>query len=107
MSLACLRLLLRIPMNTEIIMVIIYMGCLLSGANWILLSDVTRWFREGRFPISSFQSAALLVGGKGNDISGARGLSFCPRTPAFFVDLCRNYRKIFKACEFNQKPIHK
>ncbi|MCP9265310.1 SAGA-associated factor 29 [Dirofilaria immitis] len=68
--------LLRIPMNIEIIMVILYLGCLLSGANWILLSDVTRWFREGRFPVSLFQSAALLVGGKGNDIFNAKGLSF-------------------------------
>ncbi|VDK89015.1 unnamed protein product, partial [Litomosoides sigmodontis] len=73
--------LLRVPMSTEIIMVILYLGCILSGANWVLLSDITRWFREGRFPISLFQSAALLVGGRGNDVFSAKGFSYCPRTP--------------------------
>uniref|UniRef100_A0A915Q2Z8 TATA box-binding protein-associated factor RNA polymerase I subunit B n=1 Tax=Setaria digitata TaxID=48799 RepID=A0A915Q2Z8_9BILA len=73
--------LLRIPMSVEIIMVILYFGCLLSGASWVLLSDITRWFREGRFPMSLFQRAALIVAGKGNDIFDLKGLSFCPKTP--------------------------
>lgn len=32
-------------MSTEIIMVILYLGCILSGANWVLLSDVTRYLQ--------------------------------------------------------------
>uniref|UniRef100_A0A1I8EWE3 TATA box-binding protein-associated factor 1B n=1 Tax=Wuchereria bancrofti TaxID=6293 RepID=A0A1I8EWE3_WUCBA len=95
--------LLRIPMNTEIIMVILYLGCLLSGANWLLLSDVTRWFREGRFPISSFQSAALLVGGKGNDIFNARGFSFCPRTPT--MPLYEYMRTIMVVAQLTDIPV--
>lgn len=38
--------LLRVPMSTEIIMVILYLGCLLSGANWVLLSDITRYLQS-------------------------------------------------------------
>ncbi|EJD76549.1 hypothetical protein LOAG_06896, partial [Loa loa] len=96
--------LLRIPMSTEIIMVILYLGCLLSGANWVLLSDVTRWFREGRFPISSFQSAALLVGGKGNDIFNAKGLSFSPRSPT--MPLYEYMRTIMVVAQITDIPVH-
>uniref|UniRef100_A0A0R3RY32 TATA box-binding protein-associated factor RNA polymerase I subunit B n=1 Tax=Elaeophora elaphi TaxID=1147741 RepID=A0A0R3RY32_9BILA len=95
--------LLRIPMNIEIIMVILYLGCLLSGANWMLLSDVTRWFREGRFPISLFQSAALLVGGKGNDIFSAKGLSYCPRTPT--MPLYEYMRTVMVIAQLTDIPV--
>ncbi|VBB32450.1 unnamed protein product [Acanthocheilonema viteae] len=95
--------LLRVPMSMEIIMVILYLGCLLSGANWMLLSDITRWFREGRFPISLFQSAALLVGGKGNDIFSAKGLSYCPRTPT--MPLHEYVRTIMVVAQLTDIPI--
>ncbi|KAM3727993.1 TATA box-binding protein-associated factor RNA polymerase I subunit [Dirofilaria immitis] len=98
--------LLRIPMNIEIIMVILYLGCLLSGANWILLSDVTRWFREGRFPVSLFQSAALLVGGKGNDIFNAKGLSFCPRTPTMpLYEYMRTVMVVAQLTDIPMQPV--
>ncbi|CAG9537527.1 unnamed protein product [Cercopithifilaria johnstoni] len=95
--------LLRVPMSIEIIMVILYLGCLLSGANWVLLSDVTRWFREGRFPISLFQSAALLVGGKGNDIFSAKGHSYCPRTPT--MPLHEYIRTIMVVAQLTDIPV--
>ncbi|KAK0429203.1 hypothetical protein QR680_011250 [Steinernema hermaphroditum] len=46
-------------LDLDLLLVILYLACISSGVNWILLSDITRWYREGRFPITKEQVKAI------------------------------------------------
>lgn len=48
-----------IYLGIDLLLGIVYMAALLSGCRWIQLSDIFRWYREGRFAISHSQICAL------------------------------------------------
>jgi hypothetical protein len=48
-----------IYLQMDLILALVYTGCLLSGCRWIFLSDLFRWYREGRFCVTQTQLQAL------------------------------------------------
>lgn len=50
----------HLPLNLEFLIIMLYMASMCAGATWILISDITRWFREGRFMFTYFHRFSLL-----------------------------------------------
>ncbi|VDM60792.1 unnamed protein product [Angiostrongylus costaricensis] len=46
----------------DVLVALLFISLITAGCRWILLSDIIRWVREGRFGISVFQLAALRSG---------------------------------------------
>uniref|UniRef100_A0A1I8BG27 A2L_zn_ribbon domain-containing protein n=1 Tax=Meloidogyne hapla TaxID=6305 RepID=A0A1I8BG27_MELHA len=49
----------HIYLGVDLLLCILFLSVHLSGCKWILLSDIFRWYREGRFNISRSQLLAL------------------------------------------------
>uniref|UniRef100_A0A915CMH0 Large ribosomal subunit protein uL18 n=1 Tax=Ditylenchus dipsaci TaxID=166011 RepID=A0A915CMH0_9BILA len=48
-----------IYLEIDMVLVLVFMSALVSGSRWIQLSDLFRWYREGRFGVSLTQLNAL------------------------------------------------
>ncbi|VDN02915.1 unnamed protein product [Thelazia callipaeda] len=95
--------LLDIPLSSEIIMAVLYVGCLLSGATWVLLSDITRWFREGRFFMSALHSSALCTAIRGNNAQDSKRMPFSIKMP--IMPLFEYMRTVVVLSQLSDIPV--
>uniref|UniRef100_A0A915CJS7 TATA box-binding protein-associated factor RNA polymerase I subunit B n=1 Tax=Parascaris univalens TaxID=6257 RepID=A0A915CJS7_PARUN len=103
LSLEAFHRLLIIPLTHEILLVIVYLACLCAGARWILLSDVTRWYREGRFPLSFSQRFALIPVEPGVDDDRRHCHIVSIATP--ILSLFEMMRVVLAVCQMTDIPV--
>uniref|UniRef100_A0A0N5AIW4 TATA box-binding protein-associated factor RNA polymerase I subunit B n=1 Tax=Syphacia muris TaxID=451379 RepID=A0A0N5AIW4_9BILA len=93
-----------LPLFDNILLTILYMACLYAGCTWMVLSDITRWFREGRFPLSNLQRIALFPACKYAEDESAASFNFYSVDSSIFP-LHQHVRSVFAFSQITGTPI--